>query len=171
MAEHPHTAFDRLGPVSDRYATLPVSDAFDWSSCLDDVPPGEWYMVAFRSRRRADVDEDRLTEYDDWAHAEAAKAPGFVHYFKGPTTSDGRCMSFCLWDSRTEARAAAGRPAHTKAAALTHEAYAEYSLEFHRVTKADSGFAFEPYDASPNLQLVEPEAATAFVPDLADSGG
>ena len=63
-------------------------------------------------------------------------APGFVHYFKGPTTSDGRCMSFCLWNSRAEARAAAGRPAHAQAVALTHEAYAEYDLEFHRVTPA-----------------------------------
>ena len=58
-------------------------------------------------------------------------------------------MSFCLWDSRAEARAAAGRPAHTEAAALTHESYAEYSLEFHRVRRLgdDDGFTFEPYDA------------------------
>ena len=69
-------------------------------------------MVAFRSIRRPGVDEARLTAYDDWAHAEAMDAPGFVHYFKGPTDRDGRCMSFCLWDSRAEARAAAGRPAH-----------------------------------------------------------
>ena len=75
--------------------------------------PGEWYMVAFRSTRRPDVDEARLTAHDDWAHAEAMEAPGFVHYFKGPTQDDGQCMSFCLWDSRAEARAAAGRPAHT----------------------------------------------------------
>ena len=62
-------------------------------------------------------------------------AAGFVHYFKGPTQPDGGCLSFCLWDSRAEARAAAGRPAHTQAAALTHEAYAEYALEFHRVAR------------------------------------
>ena len=104
-------------------------------------------MVAFRSIRRTDADEARLTAYDDWAHTEAMSAPGFVHYFKGPTTADGRCMSFCLWDSRAEARAAAGRPAHTEAAALTHEAYAEYTLEFHRVRRlAGAGFTFEPYD-------------------------
>ena len=72
--------------------------------------PGEWYMVAFRSDAPAGVDEARLTAYDDWAHTEAMTAPGFVHYFKGPTTADGRCMSFCLWDSRAEARAACRTP-------------------------------------------------------------
>jgi hypothetical protein len=162
--------FARLIPVSDDYAHLPVADAFDWGSCVDDVPPGEWYMVAFRSLRRAGVDEELLKAHDDWAHAEAEGAPGYVHYFRGPTGPDGHCMSFCLWDSRAEARAAAGRPAHTDAVALTHDAYAEYSLEFHRVTRLpDGGFAFEPYDATPNLQLVEPHPASAYVPDLATS--
>ncbi len=150
MSHRSRSCFDRLLPVSDRYASLPVADAFTWDACGDQVRPGEWYMVAFRSRRRPGVDEDRLTAYDDWAHHEAMKAPGFAHYFKGPTQVDGLCMSFCLWDSRAEAREAAGRPAHTQAAALTHEAYAEYRLEFHRVRRLGDGtFTFEPYDAAP----------------------
>jgi len=149
MSHRSRPSFDRLAPVSDRYASLPVADAFTWATCADDVGPGEWYMVAFRSVRREGVDEARLTAYDDWAQHEAMGAPGYVHYFKGPTIADGRCMSFCLWDSRTEARAAAGRPAHLEAAALTHESYAEYSLEFHRVRRLDGegGFTFEPYDS------------------------
>ena len=84
-------------------------------------------------------------------------AAGFVHYFRGPTQPDGRCLSFCLWDSRAEARAAAGRPAHTQAAAFTHEAYAEYALEFHRVARlADGGFSFEVYDERRAVEIVEP---------------
>jgi hypothetical protein len=142
------SAFASLAPVSDRYASLPVADAFTWGDCVADVQPGEWYMVAFRSIRRAGVDESRLNAYDDWAHIEAMGAPGFVHYFKGPSTADGHCMSFCLWTGRAEARAASGRPAHVTAAALTHESYADYRLEFHRVRRlADGGFTFEPYDA------------------------
>jgi heme-degrading monooxygenase HmoA len=161
--------FDRLGPAADHYATLPVSDAFTWEACADQVGPGEWYMVAFRSLRRADADETRLTAYDDWAHAEAMDAPGFVHYFKGPTQEDGHCMSFCLWDSRAEARAASGRPAHREAAALTHESYAEYMLEFHRVVRLETGgFAFEAYDARPPV-VVEPETPRAFTPRFAPS--
>jgi hypothetical protein len=170
MSHRSPSPFDRLEPVSDRYATLPVADAFTWDACEPAVEPGEWYMVAFRSTRRTDVDEARLTAYDDWAHTEAMSAPGFVHYFKGPTTADGKCLSFCLWDSRAEARAAAGRPAHTEAAALTHEAYADYSLEFHRVRRlAEGGFTFEPYDPVRSDLTVEPPAPRGFSPQLAPS--
>lgn len=169
MSPRSRPSFDRLAPVSDRYARLPVADAFTWAACRDDVGPGEWYMVAFRSTRRPDVDEARLTAYDDWAQEEAMAAPGFVHYFKGPTTSDGRCMSFCLWDSRAEARAAAGRPAHRDAAALTHETYAEYTLEFHRVRRleGDGGFTFEPYDAPPAGQTTGRTASRRVAPEFA----
>jgi hypothetical protein len=127
-------------------------------------------MVAFRSVRRAGVDEERLTAYDDWAHHEAMQAPGFVHYFKGPTTADGWCMSFCLWDSRAEARASAGRPAHAQAAALTHEAYATYTLEFHRVRRiVDGGFTFEPYDAPPGRAASASRRRNPLTPNLAPS--
>jgi hypothetical protein len=149
MGQPSRPSFKRLAPVSDRYAYLPVAEAFTWRACEPDVAPGEWYMVAFRSTRLPGVDEAQLAAYDDWAHAEAMDAPGFVHYFKGPTTDGGRCMSFCLWDSRAEARAAASRPAHARAVALTHQAYAEYMLEFHRVRRTADGFAIEPYDAVP----------------------
>ena len=169
MSHRSDPCFDRLLPVSDRYASLPVADAFSWDACAGEVGPGEWYMVAFRSIRRPGVDEARLSGYDDWAHAEAMHAPGFVHYFKGPTSSDGRCISFCLWDSRAEARAAAGRPAHIEAAALTHESYAEYSLEFHRVRRLDgaNAFTFEPYDAIPGTPTSGRPAASRLAPRLA----
>ena len=148
---------------------LPVADAFTWGACEAEVQPGEWYMVAFRSTRRPDVDEARLTSHDDWAHAEAMDAPGFVHYFRGPTQTDGRCLSFCLWDSRAEARSAAGRPAHLQAAALTHETYAEYALEFYRVARVeDGGFAFEVYDENRAWKVVEPHAPV-LKPRLAPS--
>jgi hypothetical protein len=147
MDAQPGSGFERLLPVSDRYAHLPVELAFTWGDCLDGVDAGEWYMVAFRSVRRPDADEARLCEYDDWAHEEAMSATGFVHYFKGPTSADGTCMSFCLWSDRAAARSAAGRPRHAQAAALALEMYARYDLEFHRVTKdTDGSFAFEPYD-------------------------
>ena len=141
-------ALRHLGPVSDGYAWLPLADAFNWSSCADAFEPGEWYLVAFRSVRRPTADESRLTAYDDRAHAEAATSPGFVHYTKGPTASDGSCLSFCLWTSRHAARAASGKPAHAEAAQLVHEMYDTYRLEFLRVTKAHAGapLEFEPFD-------------------------
>ena len=152
------SSFERLVPVSDHYASLPVAEAFTWADCAPDVQPGEWYMVAFRSILRPGADESRLTTYDDWAHTEASGAPGFVHYFKGPLLTDGTCMSFCLWNSRVEARAGAGGPAHVAAAALTHETYSDYRLEFHRVRRLNgaSGFTFEAWDSLPDAQPAAP---------------
>jgi hypothetical protein len=151
-------AFAALAPVSDIYAHLPVGDAFDWSGVADQLGPGEWYLVAFRSVRRIGADEDLLAEIDERAHLEAADAPGFVHYFKGPTASDRTCLSFCLWTSRAEARAAAGRPEHVMAVAILDEMYERYTLEFVRVTgRPGSSLQFEPYDAP----VMDPEAPRA----------
>lgn len=137
-----------LVPVSDAYASLPVADAFDWTEVGRQLGSGEWYLVAFRSVRRPDADEVRLAEYDERAHLEAAEAPGFVHYFKGPVSTDGTCLSFCLWTSRAEARAASGRPDHLEAITLLDEMYERYALEFLRVTgRAGLSLTFAPYDA------------------------
>ena len=58
----------RLEPASEQYATLPVADAFTWRDAGTDLGDGEWYLVAFRSVRRADADEARLTLFDELAH-------------------------------------------------------------------------------------------------------
>jgi len=46
-------AFEVLAPVSEGYAQLPVAEAFDWSDVAAELGPGEWYLVVFRSMRRA----------------------------------------------------------------------------------------------------------------------
>ena len=152
-----------LAPTCDLYASLPVAEAFDWAMSGTALGTGEWYLVAFRSVRKAEADEAKLALYDEFAHQEAAKAPGFVHYYKGPTCPDGTCLSFCLWASRADARAAAGRPAHIEAVGLLGEMYATYTLEFLRVRREHdrAPLEFEPYDAVP------PAAAT---PDPAALG-
>src|SRR4051812_28769287 len=151
----------RLQPVSADYATLPIARAFTWQDAAGELGNGEWYLVAFRSIRRADADEDRLTLFDELAHQEAAHEPGFVHYFKGPRSADGSCLSFCLWQTRADARAAAGRPAHVQAVSLIDEMYESYTLEFHRVSRTAGGPpAFEPYDRAgvpPPVPVTGPE--------------
>lgn len=142
-------ALESLAPISDRYATLPIAQAFDWRDVGRQLGDGEWYLVAFRSIRKPGADEARLTDYDERAHLEAAAAPGFVHYFKGPIGADDTCLSFCLWTSRAEARAAAGRPDHVEAVSLLNEMYAAYTLEFQRVTVQDQAIVFAPYDPPP----------------------
>jgi len=140
-------ALAALTPVSDAYAALPVEAAFDWSEVAKQLGDGEWYMVAFRSIRRIDADNERLNVYDERAHVEAATAPGFVYYFKGPASPDRSCLSFCLWTSRAEARAASGKPDHVEAVSLLNEMYESYNLEFVRVTgRAGQPLRFEPYD-------------------------
>jgi hypothetical protein len=143
-------ALEALAPVSDHYATLPIADAFNWQESAAALGDGAWYLVAFRSVRRADADEERLTLFDELAHQEAMSSPGFVHYFKGPRSFDGSCLSFCLWNSRADARAASSRPDHVRAVSLIDEMYESYTLEFHRVTRQAGGtLTFEPYDAAP----------------------
>jgi hypothetical protein len=151
-------AFAALAPVSESYASLPVAEAFDWRRVGRKLGTGEWYLVAFRSIRRAGADEIRLAEFDDRAHDEAQSSPGFVHYFKGPAAADGSCLSFCLWTSRAEARAAAGRPDHVEAVSVIGEMYERYTLEFLRVTgRAGAPLQFEPYDPAP---VDQPEGAS-----------
>jgi hypothetical protein len=150
-------AFDALAPVSEAYATLPVAAAFDWSDVGTQLGDGEWYLVVFRSIRRADADERRLSEYDDRAHHEAESAPGFIHYFKGPAASDRSCLSFCMWTSRAEARTAARRPDHIAAVSVLNEMYDAYALEFLRVTgRAGQPLQFESYDALPAVHADGP---------------
>jgi hypothetical protein len=160
-------AFADLVPVADHYASLPVGDAFTWASVAKVLEPGEWYMVAFRSILRADADEEHLHRYDDFAHAEAAGAEGFVHYYRGPLAADRSCLSFCIWNSRAEARAAAGRPAHQDAVALIVEMYEAYLVEFVRVRKQDgaSSLEFEPWDtAKAGSPMRSPHARLGFNP-------
>jgi hypothetical protein len=140
--------FEDLAPSGADYATLPIADAISWSAVARPTDAGEWYLVVFRSIRRATADEAKLTWYDDRAHDEAAASPGFVHYFKGPLTADRGCLSFCLWSGRAEARQAAAQPLHREAVSLIAESYERYTLEFYRVTKnlGAAGFRIEPYD-------------------------
>lgn len=159
----------RLAPVSESYATLPIADAFNWQDASSELGDGDWYLVAFRSIRRADSDEARLALFDELAHQEAATSPGFVRYFKGPQATGGSCLSFCMWTGRAEARAAAGRPDHVSAVSLIDEMYESYTLEFHRVTRAGGGpLAFESYDRAPAHGAAGAASAhPATAPDVA----
>ena len=140
--------FDDLAPATADYAALPVPEAFTWSGCAPRVEAGEWYLVAFRSIHREGADEQLLEEYDLRAAEEAAEAPGFVHYFRGPVTTTRQCLSFCIWESRDDARTASRGPRHIEAIALVEQMYERYELEFHRLTKraGTDGLTFESYD-------------------------
>ena len=144
-------AFAALAPGLRGLRDLPVAEAFDWSRRR---PParrrasGTWSCSAPSAAS--------TPTRSGWPNSTIGpitrpqSSPGFVHYFKGPAEADRSCLSFCLWTSRAEARAASGRPAHIEAVSVINEMYERYTLEFLRVTgRAGSPLQFEPYDAAP----------------------
>ncbi|GAA5893288.1 hypothetical protein JCM6882_007995 [Rhodosporidiobolus microsporus] len=160
-----HTALHAFRPVTPMYSIAPYAEAFNWPELvLEDVvtPEGEvvdvgeeereWYIVAFRSRRRRDLEEEEareLYEKDRAAHEEAVSAHGgLIAYWFGspiPITSpssssaapsssptadlEGRNLATCIWSSRTHALNAMRGPHHAAAARLAGRTYESYTLE------------------------------------------
>lgn len=117
------------------HATAPIGDGFDWTAYLADAGAGPWYLVVFRSIRRAGADAELLTEFDDLAHIEARLSGGLHCYFKGTPDERGACLSLCLWDSREQALAALRLPRHHDAARLAGVMYASFRLERYQVSR------------------------------------
>ena len=132
----------QLSPVNPDYANLPIEEGFNWSSCLGEACFDRLYVVVFRSVRRAAADPDLLREYDDWAYADAERAGGLLFYFKGLVNERGECLSFCLWESREQARGAAGAASHREASRITAQMYESYTLERYHLIKQGGDLAF-----------------------------
>ena len=138
-----YEACRRISPRHPDYATLPIEDGFDWPSlsrCVFD----RLYLVVFRSLRRPEADLDLLREHDDRAYQEALKIGGLLRYFKGHANERGECLSFCLWETREQARNAAGATSHRSAARVTAQMYSSYMLDRYWVKKLREGLIFEP---------------------------
>jgi len=131
-----HEACRRISPIYPNYATLPIQTGFDWSA-LSGCPFDGVYLVVFRSVRRPTADLDLLREHDDRAYEEAVNSGGLLHYFKGDADERGQCLSFCLWESREDARRASGGSMHEEAARITVEMYESYLLERYELTASE----------------------------------
>ena len=118
-----------ISPTHSDYATLPIQDGFDWSSSLSGCDFDRLYLIVFRSVRRKTADLHLLREHDDRAYEEALKSGGLLRYFKGSANERGECLSFCLWESREQARKAAGAASHKSAASITGQMYESYVLD------------------------------------------
>ena len=130
-----YEACQRLSPIDPDYATLPIEEGFTWSSCLDEACFDRLYVVVFRSVRRTSANLDLLREYDDRAYADAEGAGGLLFYFKGVVNERRECLSFCLWESRDQARRAASGASHREAAVITAEMYESYTIERYDLIK------------------------------------
>ena len=94
--------------------------------------------------RRAEADLDLLREHDDRAYEEALVAGGLLRYFKGQANERGECLSFCLWETREQARRAADAASHRSAAGVSAQMYLSYSLERYWIRKVGEKLVFEP---------------------------
>src|SRR5215216_1231094 len=118
----------QISPRHSDYATLSIQDGFDWSS-LSGCSFDQLYLVVFRSVRRPDADLALLREHDDRAYAEALESGGLLKYFKGHANEKGECLSFCLWETREQARQAADAASHRSAIGATARMYVSYVLD------------------------------------------
>ena len=144
-------ACSRLSPIHPDHVTLPIEEAFDWSSCLAGISFDRLYLVVFRSVRRATADLELLKEHDDRAYVEALEAGGLLHYHRGSMNERRECLSFCLWEDREQALRAAGGASHRRAAEITAEMYESYVLERYDLTREGAGdLAFRRLEASPS---------------------
>jgi heme-degrading monooxygenase HmoA len=129
--------------VRPNYCRLPLADGFNWSAAFAAVPDGDWHLVAFRSKHAPGADEAFLTALDERASEAASRYPGFLYYFIGTPQTDGGCLSFCLWQSATAARAASADPAHRAAVAEGLPCFAYYRLERYALRKEHGALSFE----------------------------
>jgi hypothetical protein len=133
----------QISPRHPDYATLSIKDGFDWaplSCCLFE----RLYLVVFRSLRRPEADLDLLNEHDDRAYEEALASGGLLRYYKGYANERGECLSFCLWETREQARQAADAASHRSATGLSARMYLSYTLDRYWLEKVGEKLVFEP---------------------------
>ena len=144
-----YEACKQLSPIHPDHATLPIQEGFNWSSCLGDVRFDKLYLVVFRSVLRVSADLELLWEHDKRAHAEALEAGRLLYYFRGIMNERRECLSFCLWESREQARRASGGSLHRAAIGIVAQTYEAHSLERYdliKVGEAKERLEFRPLE-------------------------
>lgn len=144
-----YEACQQLSPIHPDHATLPIQEGFNWSSCLGDARFDRLYLVVFRSMLRVTADLELLLEHDKRAHAEALEAGGLLCYFRGVMNERRECLSFCLWESREQARRASSGSLHRAASGIVAQTYEAHSLERYdliKVGEAKECLEFRPLE-------------------------
>ncbi|KAK4685862.1 hypothetical protein P7C73_g4284, partial [Tremellales sp. Uapishka_1] len=125
-----HQTLHFFRPSSDKYASTPYNEAFNWSSL--NLPANiyrEWYCVVFRSRRKPSSSSLSLYRADREAHEEAVHNGGLIMYWYGVPDESGLNLATCIWQSRKHAINAISGPKHVKAMREAKDAYEIYELE------------------------------------------
>lgn len=128
--------------ITDEYMLLPIEKGFNWEDCFAHVDVGQWYLVVFRSKHRANANEALLTVLDNAASAAARETPGFLFYFIGTPLPTGECLSFCLWQDEASARQGSAHHAHRAAIQHGMGEFECYQLERYDIRKGNGHITF-----------------------------
>ncbi|ORY93637.1 hypothetical protein BCR43DRAFT_497281 [Syncephalastrum racemosum] len=124
--------------ITGDYAKAPLADVFNWDEVAGRLGPnteGDWFIVAFRSVRRADANHQLLFEADAQAQQEAIQSGGLLKYWYGDLNQHRECLAMCIWINRDYALQATRKPLHHQAAKLAREMYDTYDLERYSLVK------------------------------------
>ncbi|KAG0175547.1 hypothetical protein DFQ28_008872 [Apophysomyces sp. BC1034] len=135
----------QLHEITDDYTHVPVPEAFNWNEVAALLGPdweGDWFIVAFRSVRKASANSQLLYEADAKAQREAAHSGGLLKYWYGDLNQHRECLAMCVWRDWEDARKATKKPLHRIAAQLASEMYESYGLERYSLTKKAGELVF-----------------------------
>ncbi|CAO3643612.1 unnamed protein product [Cunninghamella blakesleeana] len=128
---------NKLHVITDDYVHQSVETSFNWDQLAYDLKDheGDWFIVAFRSVRKASADNDLLFKADAQAQEEAIHSGGLLKYWYGDLNQHRECLAMCIWINRDFALKATHKPLHLKAAKLASEMYDSYVLERYNLVK------------------------------------
>ncbi|KAI5067600.1 hypothetical protein GOP47_0018128 [Adiantum capillus-veneris] len=118
--------------------TAPLFLCFNWNEVFEKYgftdQTSSFHVVAFRSVRKRDTDENALTRINNVALEEARKSGGLVRYWAGRPNAQRQCLEASVWESRAAAERAARRPAYAEAMKEAATLYESYTLERYSIT-------------------------------------
>nr|CAG8587313.1 15543_t:CDS:2 [Entrophospora candida] len=119
------------------YAKMPIEKVFNWNEIANELRQFEinWYVVVFRSVRKADADNKLLFEADANAQDEARKSGGLLAYWYGELNERRECLAMCIWSDQYYAKMANNKPNHVIAMKLTAMMYETYKLDRYFIKK------------------------------------
>lgn len=147
-------------PVQD-YARLPLPEAFyDMPATLEQLfssykKVNKFDATAFYSRRRqnlSDEEEESLAVFNQAAFTAAESMGGLIVYYQGHILKKSKfcyfsvakelgfvpdCMSFCIWQTRKQAKKGASVAPHKKAVARTHVWYENFGVKKYEINATD----------------------------------
>jgi hypothetical protein len=152
----PHSTVERFNPTPDtletnghdnpqsaleKYGFKPLLQAVDIEAVLIEKAAtyGPKYAVGFHSLRNPGITDEAIAEYDDPAHRVAKQIGGLVEYGKGEVDSEGRCLSYCLWDAMQLAQQASRSKEHGEAVEKVLDFYQVAVLEMMMIDYSPEG--------------------------------